>query len=211
MMIDDVNTKYDQKEPKKEKVDESRFGWWWCAPRRGKTLPACLPGRVSCTIKCCYTREIVLMAFYTCVFCFVRWRIWQRSTTILLVSRSLFLSFCFLLLFWLLQVNSCGKLCCRFHFLPNCTQQSTDFILYVCLTLVDLIIHYKYINRNIHLICTVVVNRTVISTIPEEKEKNMFNKQKLRMIRCIQYYRITPFILILLFAIHKLTLQNKDR
>lgn len=39
----------------------------------------------------------------------------------------------------------------------------------------------------------------------------MFNKQKLRMIRCIQYYRITPFILILLFAIHKLTLQNKDR
>lgn len=40
MMIDDVNTKYDQKEPKKEKVDESRFGWWWCAPRRGKTLPA---------------------------------------------------------------------------------------------------------------------------------------------------------------------------
>lgn len=70
MMIDDVNTKYDQKEPKKEKVDESRFGWWWCAPRRGKTLPACLPGRVSCTIKCCYTREIVLMAFYTCVFCF---------------------------------------------------------------------------------------------------------------------------------------------
>lgn len=43
MMIDDVNTKYDQKEPKKEKVDESRFGWWWCAPRRGKTLPACLP------------------------------------------------------------------------------------------------------------------------------------------------------------------------
>lgn len=66
MMIDDVNTKYDQKEPKKEKVDESRFGC--CAPRRGKTLPACLPGRVSCTIKCCYTREIVLMAFYTCVF-----------------------------------------------------------------------------------------------------------------------------------------------
>lgn len=104
-------------------------------------------------------------------------------------SRSLFF-FCFFpfVFFWLLQVN-CGKLCCRFHFLPNCTQQSTDFFYATfALTLLDLIIHYKYINRNIHLICTVLCKS--YCNFYNTEEKNMCNKQKLRMISLHSYYAL---------------------
>lgn len=99
-------------------------------------------------------------------------------------SRSLFF-FCFFpfVFFWLLQVN-CGKLCCRFHFLPNCTQQSTDFFYATfALTLLDLIIHYKYINRNIHLICTVLCKS--YCNFYNTEEKTCVTNKNWEWFRCI--------------------------
>lgn len=116
MMIDVNTTKCDQKEPKSGKQTRRR--------ENQRCLPA---GKgVSCTIKL-LGEIIVLMAFfYTCFALYVD--ALETTKYYYLTGQQKFVSF-LLFSFALLTTSGCGKLCCRFHFLPNCTQQSTDFIL----------------------------------------------------------------------------------
>lgn len=148
--------------------------------RRGKTYAG--KGAFAAAL----LREMrVLMAFYTCFFfCSCLW-VCVFSYYYYLTGLAEVCFFCFFpfVFFWLLQVN-CGKLCCRFHFLPNCTQQSTDFFYATfALTLLDLIIHYKYINRNIHLICTVLCKS--YCNFYNTEEKTCVTNKNWEWFRCI--------------------------
>lgn len=178
-MIDTWTLNVTKRNPKVECRRE-----FWCAPGRGKTLPACLPGRVSCTIKLLRENSpdgILILVFALYVDAFdneVLLSYWLAE-----VCFFPFVFFCSFDYFRSIVVVNCVVV---FTFSQTAHNNQRILFYVFCLTLVDLIIHYKYINRNIHLICTVVVSRTVNSTIPEEK--NMCNKQKLRMNSLHLYY-----------------------